>query len=45
MKTKFVISGKVLLFKKISLELLMTALEIHPLFRENHHLKVSTNCK
>ena len=38
------ISGKVLLFKdiKISLGLLMTALEIHPPFRKNHHLKVST---
>ena len=43
-KDEVVISGKVLLFKdiKISLGLLMTALEIHPPFRENHHLKVST---
>ena len=43
-KDDVVISGKVLLFKdiKISLGLLMTALEIHPPFRENHHLKVST---
>ena len=39
-----VISGKVLLFKdiKISLGLLMTAREMHALFRENHFLEVST---
>ena len=39
-----VISGKVLLFKdvKICLGLLITAREMHALFRENHFLKVST---
>ena len=39
-----VISGKVLLFKdiKISLGLLITAREMHALFRENHFLEVST---
>ena len=38
-----VISGKVLLFKdiKISLGLLITAREMHALFRENHFLEVS----
>ena len=39
-----VISGKVLLFKdiKICLGLLITAREMHALFRENHFLEVST---
>ena len=39
-----VISGNVLLFKdiKISLGLLISAPEMHALFRENHFLKVST---
>ena len=39
-----VISGNVLLFKdiKISLGLLITAREMHALFRENHFLEVST---
>ena len=39
-----VISGNVLLFKviKISLGLLITAPEMHALFRENHFLEVST---
>ena len=39
-----VISGKVLLFKdiKISLGLLITAREMHALFRENHFLEVTT---
>ena len=39
-----VISGKVFLFKdiKISLGLLITAREMHALFRENHFLEVST---
>ena len=39
-----VISGKVLLFKdiKISLGLLITAQEMHALFRENHFPEVST---
>ena len=38
-----VISGNVLLFKdiKISLGLLITALEMHALFWENHFLEVS----
>ena len=37
-------SGNVLLFKdiKISLGLLITAREMHALFRENHFLEVST---
>ena len=37
-------SGDVLLFKdiKISLGLLITAREMHALFRENHFLEVST---
>ena len=39
------ISGNVLLFKdiKISLGLLITALEMHALFWENHIFEVSTN--
>ena len=39
-----VISGNVLLFKdiKISLGLLISAPEMHALFRENHSLEVST---
>ena len=39
-----VISVKVLFFKdiKISVGLLMTAREMHALFRENHFLEVST---
>ena len=39
-----VTSGNVLLFKdiKISLGLLITAREMHALFRENHFLDVST---
>ena len=39
-----VISGNVLLFKdiKISLGLLISAPEMHALFRENHSLDVST---
>ena len=39
-----VISGNVLLFKtiKISLGLLISAPEMHALFRENHFLEVST---
>ena len=39
-----VISGNVLLFKdiKISLGLLITAREMHALFREKHFLEVST---
>ena len=39
-----VISGNVLLFKniKISLGLLITAREMHALFRDNHFLEVST---
>ena len=39
-----VISGNVLLFKdiKISLGLLITAREMHALFRENYFLDVST---
>ena len=39
-----VISGKVLLFNdiKISFGLLLTAREMHALFRENHYLEVST---
>ena len=42
--TDIVISGKVLLFEdiKISLGLLITAREMHALFRENHFLEVST---
>ena len=41
---KVVISGNVLLFKdiKISLGLLITAREMHALFRENHFFEVST---
>ena len=41
---KVVISGNVLLFKdiKINLGLLITAREMHALFRENHFLEVST---
>ena len=44
LEIKVVISGNVLLFKdiKISLGLLNTAREIHPLFRKNRFLKVST---
>ena len=39
-----VISGNVLVFKdiKISLGILITAREMHALFRENHFLQVST---
>ena len=39
-----VISGNVLLFQdiKTSLGLLITAPKMHPLFRENRYLKVST---
>ena len=42
-----VFSGKVLLFNdiKISLGLLITAREMDALFRENHYLEVSLNCK
>ena len=44
LEIKVVISGNVLLFKdiKISLGLLITAREMHALFRENHFLEVST---
>ena len=43
LETNVVISGNVLLFKevKISLGLLITAREMHALFRENHFLDVS----
>ena len=44
LEIKVVISGKVLLFKhiKISLGLLITAREMHALFRENPYLEVLT---
>ena len=44
LEIKVVISGKVLFFKdtKISLGLLITAREMHALFRENSYLEVLT---
>ena len=44
LEIKIVISGKVLLFKhiKISLGRLITAREMHALFRENPYLEVLT---
>ena len=44
LEIKVMISGKVLLFKhrKISLGLLITAREMHALFRENPYLEVLT---
>ena len=44
LESNVVSSGKVLLLKdiKISLGLLITAREMHALFRENHFLEVST---
>ena len=44
LEIQIVISGNVLLFKniKITLGLLITAREMHALFRENHFLEVST---
>ena len=42
LESNVVSSGKVLLFKdiKVSLGLLITAREMHALFRENHFLEV-----
>ena len=44
LEIKVVISGDVLLFKdiNISLGLLITARKIHPIFRKNLYLEVST---